>query len=412
MINSIPISIIIPTHNRIGSLLKILKALSEQNFNQNDFEVIIVADNCIDDTVNLISKTTNQFLFRIEAFNVQFGNSAAARNAGADKARGSHLIFLDDDIIPFHDFIHQHYSNRKNNQVIVGYSKPMFSKRPSVWQQRARRWWEDRFYEMSQPGHRFNFMDFFSGNFSINRDLFFSLGGFAKSLKRHEDYEFGLKLLKAGIKFKFSYQIGGYHYETNDLKKWLRRQKLYGYSNVRMINLHPEVSEYFFKETFELYGLYHIIQLFVKRLAFKKNFAILYLMKILLSSLYISEKLRLYSMWEKIVGVLVVYNYWNGVSSELGTYKNYLLWHTEIRKKKYAIENRKSIELKDILESDELILDGNPELSITSDSKTLVMISAKDGGESLNRNHIIAEVERKFLENINPFAYSSLSQIK
>jgi glycosyltransferase involved in cell wall biosynthesis len=407
MINSIPVSIIIPTNNRITSLLNILKALSEQDFNQNDFEVIVVADDCKDDTVNLINKTCHQFIFRVIALEVNFRNSAAARNTGADIARGQHLIFLDDDIIPFHDFIYQHYTTRKNDQVIIGYSKPMFLNKPSLWQQRARRWWEDRFYEMSRPGHRFNFMDFFSGNFSINRDLFFSIGGFADALKRHEDYEFGLKLLQAGVKFKFSYHIGGYHYETNDLKKWLKRQSLYGYSNVRMINLHPAVSEYFFSETFELYGMYHKIQLFVKRAAFKKNFILNYFMNVLLSSLFIFEKLRLYSMWEKIVGVQVVYNYWNGVSSELGSYKNYILWYNDLNKKKPESGNKKSFELRDIIESREL--DANGRLDVTSGGGILISLLPKVSAETINRNHIINGVERKLLENINPYAYSSIS---
>jgi len=410
LINSIPISIIIPTHNRINFLLKILKSLDEQDLNLPDFEVIISADDCVDNTVDIINKVSNQYSFKILTLDGHFSNSASARNAGAEIARGKHLIFLDDDIIPFNDFIAQHYSNRRDNQVIIGYSKPVFLTKPSMWQYRARRWWEDRFYEMSQPEHQFNFMDFFSGNFSINRDLFFSVGGFAGTLKRHEDYEIGLKLIRAGIKFKFSYNIGGFHYETNDLKKWLARQKLYGYSNVRMINMHPEVSEYFFQETFELFGLYHKIQLVVKKSAFKKNLLTKYFIKTLLPSLFLIEKLRLYSIWEKIVGVLVVYHYWTGVASELGSYSDYLKWRNNIENIKVKKESIKSIELSEILVSEDYYVEGNQELKITFEENPLIELSPKTGAEPLNKIQIIAEVKIKLLEKINPSLYSVLSE--
>ncbi len=409
MINSIPISIIIPTNNRIDSLLKILKAFSEQAFNPNDFEVIVVADDCNDNTVDVVCNTGGHYSFKIIVLDVQVRNAASARNAGAEKAKGKYLIFLDDDIIPFPDFISQHYHNSKSKQVIIGYSKPMFSNKPSIWQYRARRWWEDRFYEMSKPGHRFSFIDFFSGNFSISRDLFFSVGGFADTLHRHEDYEIGLKFIYAGIKFKFSYSIGGWHYETNDLKKWLERQKLYGYSNVRMIIMHPEVSGYFFKETFELYGLFSKVQLFVKRMAFKKDFLIKYPVKILFSSLYLFEKLRLYSVWEKIVGVLLIYKYWNGVSSELGSYENYLRWHNDTKRIRPEDKSFVTIDLKEMIASENLKVIENIEIKINYEGRHLFSYLPEEGTEPLNRNNIITEVESKLSGKINPYAFSTIS---
>jgi len=57
---------------------------------------------------------------------------------------------------------------------------------------------------MARPGHRFSYHDFFSGNVSLPAAIFRRVGGFDEVIKvRLEDYELGIRLLKAGARFIF-----------------------------------------------------------------------------------------------------------------------------------------------------------------------------------------------------------------
>ena len=51
------VSVVIAVKNEQNRISKLLKALSRQNFDRNQFEIIIVDDNSNDDTITLIRYT-------------------------------------------------------------------------------------------------------------------------------------------------------------------------------------------------------------------------------------------------------------------------------------------------------------------------------------------------------------------
>ena len=48
------VSVIIPTHNRIESLLRTLAAFERQTFDPKKMELVVVADGCVDSTVSTL----------------------------------------------------------------------------------------------------------------------------------------------------------------------------------------------------------------------------------------------------------------------------------------------------------------------------------------------------------------------
>ncbi len=89
------VSVIIPTLNEEEYLPKLLKSLMEQSF--QDFE-IIVSDAGSRDRTRAIAKEYGALV-------VEGGMPGIARNAGAKKAAGDFLFFLDADVIPAKDFL-------------------------------------------------------------------------------------------------------------------------------------------------------------------------------------------------------------------------------------------------------------------------------------------------------------------
>lgn len=86
-------TVIIPTFNREKTIDKCLDSVFNQSF--LNFEVIVIDDHSSDNTLNYLSKITDQ---RLRVFSNQRKKGACgARNTGAMNANGNWLAFLDSD---------------------------------------------------------------------------------------------------------------------------------------------------------------------------------------------------------------------------------------------------------------------------------------------------------------------------
>ncbi|MBI2145722.1 glycosyltransferase [Candidatus Woesearchaeota archaeon] len=87
------ISIIIPAHNEEKYILKTLQSLQQQKY--TDYEVIVVANGCTDQTEEILKKHSDGQ--KIRYLSLPQPNVSVARNAGALNANGQLLLFLDAD---------------------------------------------------------------------------------------------------------------------------------------------------------------------------------------------------------------------------------------------------------------------------------------------------------------------------
>jgi glycosyltransferase involved in cell wall biosynthesis len=97
------ISIIIPTYNRLTSLLDTMDSLKMQSYPFKKFEVVIVDDGSTDKTKEVLQ--ARQYPFPVQYIYEENEGSAVARNKGALAARGWLLVFLDDDMLVKKDFL-------------------------------------------------------------------------------------------------------------------------------------------------------------------------------------------------------------------------------------------------------------------------------------------------------------------
>jgi len=110
----------------------------------------------------------------------------------------------------------------------------------------VRSWWEDKCYQMSREDRRFTYQDLLSGNLSLDAELFARLDGFDSAFANcgGEDYEFGLRLLKADVSLVLAAVAVGYHYEneTNNLDRSFGRSRQERRSDVSIGRRHPELE--------------------------------------------------------------------------------------------------------------------------------------------------------------------------
>jgi len=89
------LSVVIPTRNGADHLAEQLDALAEQDLDE-DFEVVVADNGSTDATLAIAEGYADRLALRVvDACAAQ--GVAATRNAGAAAARGSRLVFLDDD---------------------------------------------------------------------------------------------------------------------------------------------------------------------------------------------------------------------------------------------------------------------------------------------------------------------------
>lgn len=87
------VSVIIPTYNRANLVKRSIKSVLDQTY--QNFELIVIDDNSLDDTVNVVNAFKDS---RIQYICHKINRGApAARNTGINKSRGEFIAFLDDD---------------------------------------------------------------------------------------------------------------------------------------------------------------------------------------------------------------------------------------------------------------------------------------------------------------------------
>jgi len=320
--NETTVSIIIPTHNRVHSVKRLLDKLQLQTYPLHLVEVIVVANSCIDTTVMMLQQYQAPFILH---YAETTGNGPAVpRNKGASMATGTILIFLDDDVAPSENLAAAHVQSHENlHTVVVGYLPLSMPAKPDFFRLNLRSWWEDKFQKMRQPGHRFSYEDLLSGNFSISFRLFEKLNGFVTGFTCRDDYELGIRLLESGAQFKFAQQAFAIHCdEVTNLKRSLKRKVEEGKIDIRLWRLHPSI-----KNSFQ----YNYQKESYQFLESKKSFLFFNrpqlsdaLARGLTNLMPLLEWLKIRGKWNRLSYLLHTYWYYRGLVQELPLKKDLL----------------------------------------------------------------------------------------
>jgi len=310
------ISVIIPTHNRRDSLKRALDGLRAQTCGPETIEVIVVVDGGSDDTVAMLKSYPAPFGLQVLTQSNQ--GPSAARNHGSTTARGRWLLFLDDDIDPTPSLVEAHLRVHREGpgRAVLG-PYPPARLGSGLLEFEMRMWWESHFKELCRPGHRFTYRDLLTGNLSIEAEQFSKLGGFETSMRVHEDYEFGMRLIKAGVTFAVAPEAVGWHYETRNIRRCLTRRYDEGEADVVMARRHPE-----FARTLQLASLdgNDSRRLTIpQRLVFGPVFPGRVVMAFLKRLLDALEWMKLRYAWRRLYQALNSYWYWRGARDAAGS---------------------------------------------------------------------------------------------
>jgi GT2 family glycosyltransferase len=222
------VSVIVTTHERPSALRRCLDALAAQT---EPFELIVVND----------GRAAVGPFDGARVIHTGGVGTAGARNAGAAAASKPLLLFLDDDLVPAPDLVLRHSeAHREGERVVVGYCAPR-PRTSNLTSLGASAWWEDH-YRATRTAVTPTFVDVLSGNMSVPRTTFERLGGFDPALGRREDWEWGIRVLEAGIEVACEPRAQAEHEFTLSAHRSIDAARRDGRSDARLIERYPAAA--------------------------------------------------------------------------------------------------------------------------------------------------------------------------
>ena len=235
------LSVIIPTRDRLPTLLRTLAALGEQRLDGLEAELVVVDNGSTDGTQEELEQLRGTFPLPLRALAGHARGAGPARNTGLAAAQGEIVLFLGDDTRPAQpDLLARHvqlHAAAGGSYAVLG----RVGWAPELTVTPLMRWLEH--------GGQFAYADMRAGpagpehlytaHVSLPRALVQAAGGFDARVPFHfEDSVLGARLFAAGLALDYHPGLLVHHDHAITLAQWLRRQEEVGAAGRRLLELH------------------------------------------------------------------------------------------------------------------------------------------------------------------------------
>jgi len=225
------VSVIIPTFNGAARIGSCLDALSRQAAGRN-VEVLVVNDGSTDNIAEVVERYT-----AVRLITQTNAGPAAARNRGALEARGTILLFTDDDCVPEPQWLDAMLAPFQEPDVVGAKGTYRTHQR-----QLAARFvqieYEDK-YRLMAGLPDIDFVDTYSAGFL--RDRFVEMSGYDTSfpVACAEDIELSYRMSARGWKMKFVPAAVVYHTHPDTFSRYLRKKYKFAFWRVLAVRKNP-----------------------------------------------------------------------------------------------------------------------------------------------------------------------------
>ncbi len=222
MDDNIQFSVIICTHNRANILDRVLNSVLEISQDHFRYEVIVVANSCTDETIDVVQPYLKNGLVRYIEEPVL--GLSRARNRAWQNAKGKYVVFLDDDGEVTKDWLNgfkEIFEEHRNAAACGGRIIPKYETLKPAWISGI----IERFYGHYDLGHEVTICDWVpGGNSAWRKNIVQSLGGFDIRFGRKgqlvgvggEESQLIYRALKQGLTLYYTPKALMYHHIPKD----------------------------------------------------------------------------------------------------------------------------------------------------------------------------------------------------
>ena len=235
-------SVVIPTRDRCVSLLRSLEPLLRD---RTAAQVIVVDDGSIDATAERLRALAAAHPDRLDLVHTQGAGPAYARQAGLELVRHPVVLFLEDDLVASEELVSRHLGHHLDRDalVVAGYS-PIVPPRAFPANLIASLYSEEYERECSrwESGQVDVLSGLYGGHISLRTEHALTVGLCNPNFDEHyhEDQDFGLRCLQAGLVGCFDRTLLAWHHYERDLRSFERGAERMGAGMVRIHALHRE----------------------------------------------------------------------------------------------------------------------------------------------------------------------------
>lgn len=217
------ISVVIPVRDAAGTIARQLDAVCSQDCSGH-FEVVVVDNGSTDGTGRVVRDVAERLPSVRLVAGPQTPNRSAARNLGADLARGETLVFCDADDVVMSGWLSELVGAMHGNDVVTG----SLVRSGHLEQVEA----EDL---GPRQRTRFRGLDCLSaGNFAIRKSTFRSVGGFSESFLHRVDVELACRLAIRGIEIAYAPDAVVVYRRRPNLRKELKQHYRWAIADVQL----------------------------------------------------------------------------------------------------------------------------------------------------------------------------------
>lgn len=220
------ISVVVPTYRRPAKLAACLRALARLDYPRARFEVIVVDDGSAappEEAMAALDRDVSACLLAVE-----HGGPAAARNAGAARAKGELLAFTDDDCMPAPGWLRAlaERFGSAGDAMLGGRTVNALSDNPYSTTTQLVVEYVSRQYDPAAGGPEF----FASNNLAVPAETFRAVGGFDASfpLAAAEDRELCARWRRGGGRLVYVPEALVLHAHHLTLRRFCRQHFNYG----------------------------------------------------------------------------------------------------------------------------------------------------------------------------------------
>jgi len=225
------VSIIIPTFNGASRIGNCLDALLKQRVGQ-DAEILVVNDGSTDNTADVVARYSG-----VRLITQSNAGPAAARNRGAQEARGMIILFTDDDCVPKPEWLAA-MTAPFSDPSVVGAKGIYRTRQRSLAARFVQIEYEDKYRRMASLP-QIDFIDTYSAGF--RRDRFLEMNGYDTSfpVACAEDVELSYRMSTRGWTMRFVPAAIVYHTHPSTLWSYLSKKYKFAFWRVLAVRKNP-----------------------------------------------------------------------------------------------------------------------------------------------------------------------------